>query len=199
MIKLTPAIVVEGRYDKNKVSQIFDTTVIEVGGFGLFKDKEKTDMLRRIAQTRGIVVLTDPDGAGLVIRNRIKSCISTGKVYHAYIPDIEGKEKRKTKQSKEGLLGVEGVSDELIVEAVRKSGAMEETLSADILLTKEQMYEFGLSGKPDSKQARARMILDLNLPKNLSANALMDAVNALASDPDIQAYINRMKNDISPI
>ncbi|MBR4955619.1 MAG: DUF4093 domain-containing protein [Clostridia bacterium] len=199
MIKLTPAIVVEGRYDKNKVSQIFDTTVIEVGGFGLFKDKEKTDMLRRIAQTRGIVVLTDPDGAGLVIRNRIKSCISTGKVYHAYIPDIEGKEKRKTKQSKEGLLGVEGVSDELIVDAVRKSGAMEETLSADILLTKELMYELGLSGKPDSKQARARMILELNLPKNLSANALMDAVNALASDPDIQAYINRMKNDISPI
>ena len=199
MIKLTPAVVVEGRYDKNKVSQIFDTTIIEVGGFGLFKDKEKTDMLRRIAQTRGIVVLTDPDGAGLVIRNRIKSCISTGKVYHAYIPDIEGKEKRKTKHSKEGLLGVEGVSDELIVEAVRKSGAMDETAKPTILLTKELMYELGLSGKTDSKQARAKVIRELNLPKNLSANALMDAINALAFDPDIQAYIDSMKNDISPI
>ena len=199
MIKLTPAIVVEGRYDKNKVSQIFDTTVIEVGGFGLFKDKEKTDMLRRIARTRGIVVLTDPDGAGLVIRNRIKSCISTGKVYHAYIPDIEGKEKRKTKHSKEGLLGVEGVPDELIVEAVRKSGAMDETAKPAILLTKELMYELGLSGKTDSKQARAKVIRELNLPKNLSANALMDAINALAFDPDIQAYIDSMKNDISPI
>ena len=198
MIKLLPAIVVEGRYDKNKVSQIFDTTVIEVGGFGLFRDPDKTDLLRRIAQTRGIVVLTDSDGAGLLIRNRIKSCIGDGKVYHAYIPEIYGKEKRKQKPSKEGMLGVEGVSDDIIIEAVRKSGAMQECSNNEKLLTKELMYELGLSGKNDSKNARMRMIRELALPKNLSANALMDAVNALAFDDGIRQYIDRMMSEISP-
>ena len=137
MIKLVPAIVVEGRYDKNKLSQIFDTVIIEVGGFGLFKDKEKTDLLRRIAETRGLVVLTDSDGAGLVIRNRIKSCISTGRVYHAYIPDIYGKEKRKAQPSKEGKLGVEGMTDDIIVQAVKNSGAFDDVAVCEPLLTKE--------------------------------------------------------------
>ncbi|MBQ2865906.1 MAG: DUF4093 domain-containing protein [Clostridia bacterium] len=192
MIKLLPAIVVEGRYDKNKVSQIFDTTIIEVGGFGLFKDKDKTDMLRRIALTRGIIVLTDSDGAGLVIRNRIKSCIGDGKVYHAYIPEIYGKEKRKQKPSKEGMLGVEGVSDDIIIEAVRKSGAMQECSNNEKLLTKELMYELGLSGRECSKQKRTELMEKLRLPKNLSTNALLDAVNALSEDSEVRDYIEEL-------
>lgn len=189
MIKITPAIVVEGKYDKNKLSQIFDTVIIEVGGFGLFKNKEKTEMLRRIAETRGLVVLTDSDGAGLVIRNRIKSCISTGRVYHAYVPDVYGKEKRKSQPSKEGKLGVEGMPDEIIVEAVRNSGAFDETEICRPLLTKEDMYELGLSGRADSKQKRARLIKQLSLPQNLSSNALLDAINALGNDEKVKKHI----------
>lgn len=192
MIKLAPAIVVEGRYDKNKLSQIFDTVVIEVGGFGLFKDKIKTDLLRRIAETRGLVVLTDSDGAGLVIRNRIKSCISTGKVYHAYIPDVYGKEKRKSQPSKEGKLGVEGMPDDIIIEAVKNSGAMENIESVKPLLTKETMYELGLSGKTDSRTKRLMLIKELNLPENLSANALLDAINALSGDIKVKKCIERL-------
>lgn len=195
MIKISPAIIVEGKYDKNKVSQIFDTTIIEVGGFGLFKDKEKTDMLRRIANTRGIIVLTDSDGAGLVIRNRIKSCIGQGKVYHAYIPEIYGKEKRKAKASKEGKLGVEGVPDEIIVRAVKNSGGMDECCENTPLLTKELMYELGLSGKASSKSKRAELIAKLRLPQNLSANALMDAVNALSEDNEVREYIKSLCDD----
>ena len=194
MIKITPAIVVEGKYDKNKLSQIFDTTIIEVGGFGLFKDKDKTDMLRRIALSRGIVVLTDSDGAGLVIRNRIKSCIGEGKVYHAYIPEIYGKEKRKQKPSKEGKLGVEGVPDELIIRAVENCGAMDNGAApAKPLLTKELMYELGLSGRECSKQKRTELMEKLRLPKNLSTNALMDAVNALSEDCEVREYIENLR------
>lgn len=192
MIKLAPAIVVEGKYDKNKLSQIFDTVIIEVGGFGLFKDKEKTDLLRRIAETRGIVVLTDSDGAGLVIRNRIKNCITQGKVYHAYIPDIYGKEKRKTQPSKEGKLGVEGMRDEVIIEAVKNSGAMETSHGIEPLLTKKDMYELGLSGHADSKAKRAVLMKKLNLPENLSANALLDAINGLSGDNEVRNYIESL-------
>ena len=194
MIKITPAIVVEGKYDKNKLSQIFDTTLIEVGGFGLFKDKDKTDMLRRIALTRGIIVLTDSDGAGLVIRNRIKNCIGEGKVYHAYIPEIYGKEKRKQKPSKEGKLGVEGVPDDVIIRAVENCGGM---LGGDLpqkpLLTKELMYELGLSGRECSKQKRTELMEKLRLPKNLSTNALLDAVNALSEDIEVREYIENLR------
>jgi ribonuclease M5 len=192
MINLKPAIVVEGRYDKNKLSQIFDTVIIEVGGFGLFKNDEKMNMLRRIAETRGLVVLTDSDGAGLVIRNRIKSCISNGKVYHAYVPDVIGKEKRKNRPSKEGKLGVEGMPDEIIIEAVKNSGAMDDNGIIEPLLTKERMYELGLSGKAESKAKRAALIKKLNLPENLSANALIDAINALGEDHQVKTYLNSL-------
>ena len=195
MIKIVPAIIVEGKYDKNKLSQIFDTVIIEVGGFGLFKDKEKTELLRRIAETRGIVVLTDSDGAGLVIRNRIKNCITNGKVYHAYIPDVYGKEKRKTQPSKEGKLGVEGMSDEIIIEAVKNSGAMENTDSVEPLLTKNDMYELGLSGRADSKVKRTALMKKLNLPENLSTNALLDAINALSRDGEVKNYIESLGED----
>lgn len=192
MINLKPAIVVEGKYDKNKLSQIFDTVIIEVGGFGLFKNDEKMNMLRRIAETRGLVVLTDSDGAGLVIRNRIKSCISNGKVYHAYVPDVIGKEKRKNRPSKEGKLGVEGMPDEIIIEAVKNSGAMDDNGIIEPLLTKERMYELGLSGKAESKAKRATLIKKLNLPENLSANALIDAINALGEDHQVKTYLNSL-------
>ncbi|MBQ7624989.1 MAG: DUF4093 domain-containing protein [Clostridia bacterium] len=186
MIKLSPVLVVEGKYDKAKLARIFDTEIIEVSGFGLFKDEKMTALLRKTALNRGIVVLTDPDGAGLLIRNRIKSCIKEGKVYHAYVPDIKGKESRKTKPSKEGLLGVEGVPDGLIIEAVKNSGAMEDRREKTEKLTKRDMYDLGLSGKSESKARRKELLKELSLPENLSANALLSALNASLTDEEIK-------------
>ena len=184
MIKIGPAIVVEGRYDKNKVAQIFDTEIIEVSGFGLFKNREMLTLLRRTAKARGLVILTDSDGAGLVIRNRIKSCIGEGKIFNAYIPDIYGKESRKKKPSKEGKLGVEGVPDEVIISAVKNSGAADETLPSFERVTKQDMFELGLSGGADSKAKRKELALKTSLPGNMSSNALLSALNAMRIDKD---------------
>ena len=189
MIKIGPAIVVEGRYDKNKVAQIFDTEIIEVSGFGLFKNKEMLTLLRRTAKARGLVILTDSDGAGLVIRNRIKSCISDGKIFNAYLPDIYGKESRKRRPSKEGKLGVEGVPDEVIISAVRNSGAADETVPSFDRLTKRDMFELGLSGRADSRAKRKELETKMSLPENLSSNALLSALNAMRTD---KGYLKKL-------
>lgn len=183
MIKLGPVILVEGKYDKIKLSQIFDATILTTDGFGIFKQKEKLAMLRRLAETHGLLVFTDSDGAGLVIRNHLKGAITGGKVYHAYIPDLYGKEKRKAKGSKEGKLGVEGVPDEVIIEAVRQSGALAETPVARGGITKVHLYEFGLAGGEGSAQRRKDLLKALRLPENLSSNALLDVLNCI-TDPE---------------
>ena len=179
MIKLGPVILVEGKYDKIKLSQIFDTTILTTDGFGIFKQKEKLAMLRRLATTHGILVFTDADGAGLVIRNFLKGAITDGKVYHAYIPDLYGKEKRKAKGSKEGKLGVEGVPDEIIIQAVERSGAMEEAPREKGGITKSYLYDLGLAGGQGSAEKRKALLKALQLPENLSSNALLDVLNCI--------------------
>ena len=179
MVKIREAIVVEGRYDKNTLSQILDATVLETSGFGIFKDKEQMDLLRRVAEKRGLIVFTDSDGAGFVIRNHIKSAIPAKYLKHAYTPDIFGKERRKAAPGKEGKLGVEGMDPEVILEALRRAGATFEGETAPMCqqITKQDMMALGLSGGKDSSAKRKALMKLLALPERLSANAFLQAVN----------------------
>ena len=191
MIKIREAIVVEGRYDKNTLSQIVDAPIIETDGFGIFSNKEKTALLRRLAEKRGIIVLTDSDSAGFLIRNHIKGTVAEGRVKHAYIPEICGKERRKRTLSKEGLLGVEGMRPQAIIDALKRCGAViegEENIKSSGL-TKTDMYELGLSGPDGSAEKRKRLIEELKLPKHMSANALLDVLNALYSREELENII----------
>lgn len=177
MLKLQQAILVEGKYDKIKLSNLVDTEIFVSNGFGIFKDKEKMALLRAVAQKRGLIVFTDPDGAGLVIRNRIRQALPQDQVLHAYIPEVSGKEKRKQAPSKAGYLGVEGVKDEMILSALQSCGAT--TRIPGEKLTKADLAALGLSGGVDSGLKRVALQQQLGLPKNLSANALLQALNAL--------------------
>jgi len=182
MIKVNEVIVVEGRYDKNTLSQIVDGTIIETEGFGIFSDKEKLALFRRLAETRGLVVLTDSDGAGFLIRNYLKGAIDTKYVKHAYIPDISGKEKRKSAPSKEGKLGVEGMSRELIIAALVNAGVSVDEAEGGKgkdPITKPDLYEAGLSGGRGSADKRQKLLKKLELPAKLSPNAMLDVLNAL--------------------
>jgi len=182
MEKIKEVIVVEGRYDKNTLSQVVDAHIIETSGFGIFNDKEKQRLLIKLAQSRGLVVLTDSDGAGFVIRNFIKGCVDPKFVKHAYIPEIEGKEKRKSKASKEGQLGVEGMRPHVLLDALKRAGATFESMeSTDTrpLISKADMYKMGLSGGEGSRAKREKLLRSLDLPQKLSADALLDVLNAL--------------------
>jgi len=195
MVKIKEAIVVEGRYDKNTLSQIVDAPIFETNGFGIFKDKQQMALLRRVAENRGLVVFTDSDGAGFVIRNHIKSAIPANFLKHAYTPDVFGKERRKTAPGKEGKLGVEGMKPEIILDALRKAGATfesEESVSARELITKTDLFELGLSGGPDSKTKRAALLKALNLPEHMSANALLEALNLLYTKDEIYGLITEV-------
>ena len=192
MISGKEVIVVEGRYDKNTLSQVFDAVIVETSGFGLFKDGEKLALLRRLAEKRGLVVLTDSDGAGFVIRNYIKGAIDPALVKMAYIPDVPGKERRKSSPSKEGKLGVEGMSAEVLIAALRRAGA---TLGGETAthrtggITKATLYELGLSGRPDSAARRRELLKKLDLPEKLGANALLDVLNALYDEESLRASV----------
>lgn len=188
MIRIKEAIVVEGRYDKNTLSQIVDAHIIETAGFGIFSDKEKTALLRRLAEKCGIIILTDSDGAGFLIRNRIKGAVPDGCVKHAYIPDIKGKERRKQHASKEGKLGVEGMTPEIIIEALKRSGATIEGESTEPRkgeITKGDLYELGLSGGAGSAEKRKELAHKLALPEKMSANALLDVLNTLYTKEEL--------------
>lgn len=187
MIKVGPVILVEGKYDKIKLSQIFDATILTTDGFGIFKQKDKLDLLRRLAETRGLLVFTDPDGAGFVIRNYLKGAVPKDKLFHAYIPDLYGKEKRKAKGSKEGKLGVEGVPDEVIIRAVEASGALKGSIPVKSGITKADLYELGLSGGAGSVQRRQRLLQELKLPQQLSPNALLDVLNCITDMQELKA------------
>ena len=191
MVKIREAIVVEGRYDKNTLSQIVDAPILETSGFGIFKDKKQMALLRQVAQKRGLIVFTDPDGAGFVIRNHIKSAIEPKYLKHAYIPDIMGKERRKKTAGKEGKLGVEGVSREIILEALRRAGATiegEETASQS-LITKQDLMALGLSGGADASAKRLALMKKLNLPEHMSANAMLQALNLLYSLEELKSLL----------
>jgi len=197
MVRIREAIVVEGRYDKNTLSQIVDATILETSGFGIFKDKAQMALLRAVAEKRGLIIFTDSDGAGFVIRNHIKSAIPGKYLKHAYIPDIMGKERRKAAPGKEGKLGVEGMSREIILEALRRCGATIEGETSDEAgqITKQDMMELGLSGGPDSSAKRLALIKKLNLPEHMSANALLQALNLLISVEELRDIVTSLETD----
>lgn len=181
MVKIKEAIVVEGRYDKNTLSQIVDAPILETSGFGIFKDKEQMALLRKIAQVRGLIVFTDSDGAGFVIRNHIKSAIPNQYLKHAYTPDILGKERRKAKAGKEGKLGVEGMTREIILDSLRRAGAtIDENVTSEAKeeLTKADLMDLGLYG-PGSNEKRLQLIKHLGFPEKMSNNAFLQAINLL--------------------
>ena len=191
MVKIREAIVVEGRYDKNTLSQIVDAPIFETSGFGIFKDKQQMKLLRRVAEIRGLIVCTDSDGAGFVIRNHIKSAIPGKFLKHAYIPDIMGKERRKAAPGKEGKLGVEGMRPEIILEALRRAGATieGEDAPASHPITKQDLVELGLSGGADSSAKRLTLLRKLDLPEHMSANAMLQALNLLCGLDELKEII----------
>lgn len=197
MLKIREAIVVEGRYDRNTLSQIVDAPVFETNGFGIFKDREQLALLRTVAERRGLIVLTDSDGAGFVIRNHIKSAIPAQYLKHAYIPDISGKEKRKAAPGKEGKLGVEGMRPEVILQALRLCGATIENETehrqSSCGVTKQLLAELGLSGGACSGLKRKQLQKKLNLPEHMSANALLQALNLLFSEEELRETVKAME------
>ena len=195
MIKVGPVILVEGKYDKIKLSQIFDATILTTDGFGIFKQKDKLALLRRLAETRGLLIFTDSDGAGFVIRNYLKGAVPKEKLFHAYIPDLYGKEKRKAKGSKEGKLGVEGVPDDVIIRAVEASGALQGSVPAQSGITKADLYELGLSGSAGSTQRRLRLLKELQLPQQLSSNALLDVLNCIIDLESLTAMVESWEEE----
>lgn len=194
MVKIKEAIVVEGRYDKNTLSQIVDAPILETSGFGIFKDKQQMQLLRRIAQTRGLIVFTDSDGAGFVIRNHIKSAIPGKYLKHAYTPDILGKERRKAAPGKEGKLGVEGMSREIILEALRKAGATieGEECNSSHQISKQDLMALGLSGGPDASAKRLALLKKLGLPERMSPNAMLQALNLLYSLEELELILENL-------
>ena len=184
MHSIREVIVVEGRYDKNALSQVVDAVIIETSGFGIFNDAEKRKLLQTMAEARGLIVLTDSDGAGFVIRKYIKGCVDPKLVKHAYIPDVYGKERRKSAPSREGKLGVEGMKPQVLLDALIRAGATfddEENKKTAPRISKADMYARGLSGREGSAEKRAQLIKQLGLPERLTADGLLDVLNATMS------------------
>lgn len=194
MVKIREAIVVEGRYDKNTLSQIVDAPILETEGFGIMKNKQQLGLLRRVAQTRGLIVFTDSDGAGFVIRNYLKGAIDPKYIKHAYIPDIPGKEKRKAAPGKEGKLGVEGMRPEIILEALRRAGASfeaEASRSPSAGITKQDLMELGLSGGQGSQEKRRMLLKKLHFPEHMSSNAMLQALNLLLTPEELRQMLEK--------
>ena len=195
-LKLRQAIVVEGKYDQNTRRQIVDTAIFTTNGFADMKDPALLRLLQQAAQTTGLVILTDSDGAGFLIRNTLKSALPETGVLHAYIPDLPGKEKRKTAPGKEGLLGVEGMTPEILLKALRDAGAEFADGStpppAREPITKQDLFALGLSGGPESAKKRAALLKALSLPAHMSANALLQALNVLFSREEFFTQARRL-------
>lgn len=193
MIHIREAIIVEGRYDVNKIKQLVDTIVIETGGFAIFNNSEKLALIRRIAAERGILVLTDSDGAGFVIRNYLRGAIPKEQVRHAYIPQIAGKERRKVHGSKEGTLGVEGVPDDVILRALEQAGVQCLPEADDRRkITKADFYTWGLSGTAHSAARRRQLLRALHLPQHMTANALLEFINVVADYEEVRREIEKL-------
>ena len=196
MIKIDRVVIVEGRYDKIKLSSVIDGVIIETEGFGIFNNKEKQALIRRLAQTKGLLVLTDSDSAGFKIRSFIRGIVPAEQIKHAYIPDIFGKEKRKTEPSKEGKLGVEGIRPEIIIEALEKAGVLCEEVdnTPRCEITKLDLYEDGLSGRPDSDALRKKLLKHLDLPERLTSNALVQILNTFLTYEEYKNAVREIKN-----
>lgn len=196
MVSVREAIVVEGRYDKNTLSQIVDAPIFQTDGFGIFHNRQLLQLLRTVAQKRGLIVFTDSDGAGFVIRNYLKGAISGQYLKHAYIPDIPGKEKRKSAPGKEGKLGVEGMTPQIILEALRRGGATMDTvqLRSSDEITKQDFMELGLSGGKNSADLRRRLLKVLAFPESMSANAMLQALNLTMSKGELISALEKLEN-----
>ena len=189
MIKVKEAIIVEGKHDKIKLANFIDGLIITTDGFGIFKNKEKQVLIRHLAETRGILILTDSDGAGFVIRNFLKGTVSSDKIKNAYIPDIFGKEKRKAQPSKEGKLGVEGISEEILCRAIANSGAdceLNQTHKIQSDITKADLFAYGLTGTPNSSKNRDILKKAMHLPENMTSNALLDILNCTMTKSEFE-------------
>ena len=196
MIHIEQAVIVEGRYDKIKLSSILDALIIETGGFSIFKNKEKQQLIRRLAEKRGILILTDSDSAGFKIRSFIGGSVPPEQVKHAYIPDIFGKEKRKAEASKEGKLGVEGVPTEAILQALEKAGVLcEGREEPGRIITHADLYEDGFSGTADSKAKRARLLQYFALPERLSKNSLLQVLNTFATYDEYKKAVEQISSE----
>lgn len=195
MVKLQEAIVVEGRYDKNTLSQLVEAPIFETNGFSIMKDKKKMSLLRQVAKSRGLIVFTDSDGAGFVIRNYIKGAISADQLKHAYIPEVFGKEKRKKTPGKEGKLGVEGMSPDVILQCLYRAGATvlgEKNIVPAAEVTKQDLYELGLSGGTDSKRKRTEILKRLELPVQMSSNAMLQVLNLLYTRDELIQILDQL-------
>ena len=194
MLKIKEAIVVEGRYDKNTLSQIVDAPILETSGFGIFKDRKQMSFLRQVAERRGLIVFTDSDGAGFVIRNHIKSAIPSKYLKHAYIPDVYGKEKRKAAPGKEGKLGVEGLPPEILLDALRRAGATIEGQDSPGKkgITKQDLMARGLSGGANAGAKRQLLLKKLGLPERMSANAMLQALNLLCTPEELDLILESL-------
>ena len=198
MIKIKQAIIVEGKYDKIKLSGIIDAPIIQTDGFGIFKDKELQCLIRNLAEKRGILVLTDSDSAGFKIRSFIGSTVDTKNIVHAYIPDIFGKESRKTEPSKEGKLGVEGVSEDIIMKALANAGVLCETAEEpERPITKLDLYELGFTGGLDSAKKRAALLKFYSFPARLSANALVKVLNSITTYDQFLEDVKEIEKELS--
>ena len=195
MIKLDMPIIVEGKYDKITLENVVDTLIISTDGFRIFKNKEMCDLIRALAREKGIIVMTDSDGAGQVIRNHVKNIAADGKIINVYVPQLKGKEKRKSTASKEGFLGVEGISKEILIQTLSKYGVKGELCAIPKRrITKSDFYELGLSGTQNSTENRKKLILALNLPLTLSSSALLDVVNTLYSYEEFVVIAEKVLN-----
>lgn len=198
MLKIKEAIIVEGVYDENKIKQLVDATVITTNGFRIYKDKKKIELIRRFAATTGIIIFTDSDRAGFQIRNYVKNLVGNKNVKHAYIPDIKGKERRKANPSKEGFLGVEGVSDSIIVDALKDAGVTEQNIPEGVrFVSKSDLFADGLSGGAESKILRCKLLEKLELPSRISANMLLDVLNCVYGYDEYKQMVSELKKEIS--
>lgn len=197
MVTLKQTVVVEGKYDKIKLSNILDANIVTTDGFGIFKNKEKLEMLRRMAEKNGLIILTDSDSAGFMIRNHLCGSIDEKYITNVFIPEIKGKEKRKTEVSAAGLLGVEGVSEEVICEALRKFGVIvsdEKTSKVSEKMTKADLFALGLSGGEGSREKRAKLLEKLGLPKGMSPTQMLTALNSLYGRQEFIDILNQEEN-----
>ena len=195
MIRLDRPVIVEGKYDKIALKNIVDALIITTDGFGIFKNKEKCDLIRHLARKNGVIILTDSDSAGAVIRSYIKKIVSDCEIINVYVPELQGKEKRKAKPSKSGLIGVEGMSPEIIEDALRKSGVFSVRAEERRKITKADMFAFGLSGREDSREKRKSFLRQLGLPESLSSSAMLDVLNNSFTFEEFNKKAETFKNN----
>ena len=197
MITIKEAIIVEGKYDKMRLKSVVNATIIETNGFRIFKDKEKVSLIKQLAQKQGIIVLTDSDGAGFVIRNHLKNIVPKEQIKHAYIPQIKGKEKRKDAPSKEGTLGVEGINEQQLLLSLKNAGVTYNSADKKNSISKTDLYKLGLTGRDNSQKMRGELLKKLNLPQYITTNALIDVLNSLMDLEELANIVDEINSGLS--